>query len=89
MIGKLQAEKLDEASGMQAGNTGVYFVHNDDGGKQIYAIDETGRHLGKMKIKKAGNKDWEDITRVMGEEGPLLVIADIGDNRQRRKDVTL
>jgi hypothetical protein len=73
MTGKLESEKLDEASGIQAGNDGKDKT-------RIFAIDETGRDLGEMKVKSTGIKDWEDITRVMGEDGPLLVIADTGDN---------
>jgi hypothetical protein len=88
MIGKLQSDKIDEASGIQAGNEGVYFVHNDEGAR-IFAIDAQGLNLGEMKITDANNKDWEDITRVIGEDGPLLVIADTGDNMSSRKKVRL
>jgi hypothetical protein len=88
MVGKLESSKLNEASGMQAGNDGVFFLHNDDG-KEIFAIDDSGRDLGRMTVMSAKNKDWEDITRVMGDEGPMLVIGDIGDNQKGRKKVRL
>lgn len=88
MTGKLESQKLDEASGMQAGNDGVFFLHND-GGKRIFAIDATGRNLGKMKVLGAENTDWEDITRVIGDDGPLLVIADTGDNLASRNKTSL
>jgi hypothetical protein len=88
MVGKLENKKLDEASGITAGNGGVFFLHND-GGNHIFAIDASGRDLGRMKVKGARNKDWEDITRVIGEEGPMLIIADTGDNLNRRKKVSL
>jgi len=88
VAGKLEAKKLDEASGLQAGREGVFFLHNDDG-SHLFAIDNTGRHLGKMSIKDARNRDWEDITRVMGQSGPLLVIGDTGDNIGIRKKVRL
>jgi hypothetical protein len=88
MVGKLEAGKLDEASGIQAGNDGVFFLHNDEGNR-IFAIDGTGRDLGRMKIEGAKNKDWEDITRVMGDQGPMLVIGDTGDNLHTRKKVRL
>jgi len=42
-----------------------------------------------MKVKGAGSRDWEDITRVMGDEGPLLVVADTGDNLATRKKASL
>lgn len=88
LVGKLESEKIDEASGLQAGEGGVFFVHND-GGSQLFAIDGTGRHLGRMKVEDARNKDWEDLARVIGEDGPLLVIADTGDNHAGRKKVRL
>jgi len=88
LAGKLEAKKLDEASGLQAGRDGVYFLHND-GKKHIYAIDSAGRDLGRKSLKSAGIKDWEDLTRVMGEDGPLLVVADTGDNSASRGNVSL
>lgn len=88
MVGKLESKKLDEASGIQAGNNGVFYLHNDDGA-DIYAIDATGKNLGSMKIQDARNKDWEDITRVSSDNGPLLVIGDTGDNHGGRKKVRL
>ena len=88
IIGNLESKKLDEASGIQAGSGGVFFIHNDEG-DDLFAIDGRGRHLGRMHVKDAKNKDWEDITRVPGENGPLLVIGDIGDKHRRRKSLRL
>ena len=88
IAGNLDHEKLDEASGLAAGKNGVFFLLND-GGDHLFAIDHTGRDLGRMKVKNARNKDWEDITRLMGEDGPILVIGDTGDNLNRRKKVRL
>ena len=70
---------------MQAGEGGVFFVHNDDGKAVLYVIDVNGRDLGSLAVAGAKNKDWEDLTRVPGESGPLLVIADTGDNKKERK----
>jgi hypothetical protein len=88
VVGKLESGRLDEASGLQASENGVFFVHND-GGDDIYAIDATGRHLGQMDVKQAKNRNWEDITRVPGSDGPLLVIGDIGDKQRSRKKLRL
>lgn len=88
MTGRLESNKLDEASGLQAGENGVFYLHNDDG-EMIFAIDAAGTNLAEMRVNDAKNKDWEDITRVMGDQGPLLVIADTGDNLQHRKKVSL
>ncbi len=88
VAGNLEHPGLDEASGLVAGPGGVFFLHNDDGA-HLFAIDDTGRNLGRMKVRDARNKDWEDITRVAGENGPLLVIGDTGDNFSARKKVRL
>jgi len=86
--GTLESRKLDEASGLQAGDNGVLYTHNDHG-STIFVIDETGRNLGELTVRGASNRDWEDITRVMGEAGPMLVVGDVGDNLGVRKDVRL
>ena len=86
--GALENPELNEASGLQAGEGGVFFVHNDEKNR-LYVIDETGRHLGAFRLDGAKNRDWEDLARVPGPDGPLLVVADVGDNRARRKDVDL
>lgn len=86
-VGKLQAGRLDEASGIQAGRGGVFYLHNDEGSR-LFVADATGRHLGAIDIA-ASNRDWEDLTRVPGPDGNLLVIGDIGDNSGARKRVSL
>jgi hypothetical protein len=87
--GTLESQKLKEASGMQAGAGGVFFVHNDDGKPVLFITDANGRDLGSMTVKNAKNKDWEDITKVPGENGPLLVIADSGNKKKERKKARL
>jgi hypothetical protein len=85
----LESKELDEVSGMQFGAGGVFFLHNDEGSPSIYIADTDGRHLGKIKIRDAKNRDWEDITRIPLESGPLLVLGDTGDNKARYKSVKL
>jgi hypothetical protein len=89
--GTIERAALNEASGMQSGtlNRGVYYLHNDDGRAVIYAMDSSGRDLGRFKLAGARNRDWEDITSAPSAAGPLLVIADTGDKMARWKNVTL
>ena len=87
-VGTLQNKRINEASGLQAGNGDVFFVHNDEK-RDVFVIDSSGRHLGAFKLDGSKSKDWEDITRVPGADGPLLIIADVGDNQAKRKDVEL
>jgi hypothetical protein len=88
IAGKLEAARLDEASGLQAIAGNRFVVHNDEG-ERLYLIDATGRDLGFREVSGAKSRDWEDITRVPGADGPLLVIGDFGDNQQLRGRVSL
>jgi hypothetical protein len=85
----LESKELDEVSGIQSGKGGLFFLHNDEGSPSIYIAGADGRHLGKLKIRDAKNRDWEDITRIPGESGPLLVLGDTGDNKARYKSIKL
>jgi hypothetical protein len=86
--GTLQNSRIIEASGLVAGTDGVYFVHND-GKRDVFVIDAAGTDLGSFKLDESKNKDWEDITRVPDGDRHLIVIADVGDNQHKRKDVEL
>jgi hypothetical protein len=86
-VGNFAAGRLNEASGLQAGSGGAFYLHNDEGAR-LFISDATGRNLGAVEVA-AKNRDWEDITRVPSEHGPLLVIGDIGDNHGARKQVSL
>lgn len=85
----LEAKDLDEVSGIQSGAGGRFYLHNDDGSPSIYVAASNGRHLGKITIRGARNRDWEDISRIPGENGPMLVLGDIGDNLARYKSIKL
>lgn len=89
--GYLDADELNEASGLQASHAyaGDFFTHNDDGKSLIYMIDETGNDLGSLSIDPSKNQDWEDLTSVPVADGRWLVAGDIGDNFSRREYITL
>lgn len=89
--GWLKSDDLNEASGMMASfsREGDFFVHNDEGEPVLYAIDESGAHLGSIEIVPAKNKDWEDITSVPVEGERWIVAGDIGDNKAKRKSIKL
>jgi hypothetical protein len=88
-VAMLEAKELNEVSGIQAGEGEVFFMHNDQGSPSFYAANMEGRHLGKITIRDAKNRDWEDITRIPGESGPLLVLGDTGDNKADNKTIRL
>jgi hypothetical protein len=85
----LESKELDEVSSIQSGEGGVFFLHNDEGSPSIYIADTDGRHLGKILIRDAKNRDWESITRIPAESGQLLVLGDTGDNKARYKSAKL
>ena len=91
VVGKLQNAKIDEASGIARSQRypDVFWIANDDGPSVLYAIDGTGRDLGRIEIKDAKNRDWEDLASFTLDGVPFLVAADIGDNEGSRKDVRL
>jgi hypothetical protein len=89
VVAMLEAKELNEVSGIQASEGGVFFMHNDQGSPSFYAADSEGRHLGKITIRDAKNRDWEDITRIPGESGPLLVLGDTGDSKADNKTIRL
>lgn len=91
VAGTLQNARLDEASGLARSQRypNVLWVANDDGPSVLYAIDDTGRDLGRVSIKDASNRNWEDLASFTLDETPYLVAADIGDNDAERKDVRL
>ncbi|MFT5139634.1 MAG: hypothetical protein ACI9CB_001280 [Rhodothermales bacterium] len=89
--GTLENSKLDEASGIQASWTREdrYFLHNDDGKAEVFVINAEGADLGSFLVKGARNRDWEDISMVPTASGPLMVIADSGDNFAKFKSIWL
>lgn len=67
----------------------VFWITNDDGPSALYAIDASGRDLGRVNVKDASNRDWEDLASFTLDGVPYLLVADIGDNEGKRKDVRL
>ncbi|MCA9548184.1 MAG: hypothetical protein KC613_27460 [Myxococcales bacterium] len=84
-----RAPALDEVSGMVGSrrHPGVFWVHNDSGdGPRIFAVDATGHLLGEWRVRGADAEDWEDIAL---DDAGHLWIGDMGNNRNRRRDLTL
>ncbi len=91
VVGRLQNANIDEASGIARSQRypDVFWVANDDGPSVLYAIDSTGQDRGRVTVKDASNRDWEDLASFTLDGVPYLVAADIGDNDGSRKDVRL
>jgi hypothetical protein len=95
-------DELRESSGIVVSRTqpGVFWSHNDSGdGPNLYAIDISGRLLARVTVTNAMARDWEDISSGPcpaggGTAGPAqpsacLYVADIGDNNEVRREVTI
>jgi len=92
VAGELQDGKIKEASGLAASrrSANVLWTHNDSGSNaQLYALDLTGKSLARARIEDAKNVDWEDIASFVLDETAYLLLADVGDNGNKRKKVSL
>lgn len=83
--------ELPEASGVAVSrrNPGRLWAHNDSGEPVVFAIDTNGAVQQRVRIVGAKVRNWEDIAVAPCPVGSCLYIADIGDNRARRRDVTV
>ena len=89
IAGYLESSSLDEVSGLAGSqrHAGLLWAINDDGPADLHAMDSSGARKGKVRVAKANNRDWEDLAAFTLDDQPYLLIADIGDNERRRKDV--
>lgn len=71
-------------------NRSVLWTHNDSGNEPVlFAIDTTGRLVGRVEVSGASLVDWEDLAAAPCDGGQCLYIADIGDNRRARSAITV
>ncbi len=91
IAGHLESDRLDEASGLARSgrDPNLFWSMNDDGPGVIYALDREGGKRGRVRVKGAENKDWEDLAAFQLDGVPYLLIADIGDNEAKRSKRTL
>lgn len=69
----------------------LYYSLNDSGSKpEIFAFNESGQLIDSMTIPNATNKDWEELVYYKDTlQNPFFVIGDMGNNRNKRKDLCL
>lgn len=83
---------VPEASGIAIGRRdgSVLWIHNDSGGEPaVYAVSEAGALLGHVRVRGAGNTDWEDMAIAACGQGSCLYLADIGDNEETRPEIVV
>lgn len=91
-VGTVAHGSLDEISGLVVSrqNAGVLWVHNDSGDSaRVFAMNESGAHLGIYNLSGASAVDYEDIAMGPGPSGgtDYLYIADTGNNSLNRNTV--
>ncbi|MDX1584790.1 MAG: hypothetical protein R3338_14420, partial [Thermoanaerobaculia bacterium] len=86
-VGTLE-EVINESSGLiRSSDAEFLWTLNDSGDvARIFAIDHHGRLLGEVHIDDAINNDWEAIT---SDGNGHLLIGDVGNNANRRRDLTI
>jgi hypothetical protein len=91
LAGRLENRDIDEASGLARSqrSENLFWVINDSGKARLHPIDNRGRQLGRVKVDDAKLSDWEDIASFTLDGQAYLLIADIGDNDGKRKDVRI
>ena len=87
--GYLQAEGLQESSGVAVSRRhgGLLWTHNDSGDDAVlYLTNLQGEDLGKLTLRDATARDWEDVTLGPCPTGTsdCLYVADTGDNDHAR-----
>jgi hypothetical protein len=88
-VGRVESVKLTEASGLVASrrNPGIFWSHNDAPGQaELFAMDQTGKDLGRYSLKGANVDDVEDIALGPGRDPGRwsLWVGDIGASKTPR-----
>jgi hypothetical protein len=77
------SDTLRETSGLIAFDN-LLWTHNDDHDTTIYGLDSNGKIQKKIKLEKAKNTDWEEIS----QDSSYIYIGDFGNNyRGNRTDL--
>ncbi|TAI47975.1 hypothetical protein [Flagellimonas allohymeniacidonis] len=85
-LGKLPS-KLSEVSGIIPGKNNTAWIIEDNGNKdRLYRINLKGKLIQELKVKDAGNEDWEDLARAQNGD---VFIGDFGNNGNYRKDLVI
>ena len=83
--GRISDDDVSESSGLSlASKNGYYWTLNDSGCPPIlFRLTERGEVVQKVKLD-AENRDWEALSRIEVDKKVWLIVADVGDNGQKR-----
>lgn len=66
---------------------GAFWSHNDSGGEEeLFLVLPSGAAAGRVRVRRAQMRDWEDIAMGPCAEGSCLHVGDFGDNGRTRRD---
>lgn len=89
---RLDLRGLREASGLARSHRRaerLWTLNDGDGGPVLYAFGTDGSSHGRLELRDAVNRDWEDLASFERGGRPWLLVADVGDNDARRDEYTL
>lgn len=92
LVAHIADVRLKEISGLASSRRfpGWAWAHNDSGDSaRLFLLDGQGRTRAVVTLANAQAVDWEDIA--VAGEGDLstVTVADCGDNKRERTDITL
>ena len=88
---RLNCDELRESSGLAFSQRNEHFVwsHNDSGDRaQLFAFNDSGGLTGRVVLRGVKATDFEDMASYR-DDGPRLLVADVGDNDANRSEVSL
>lgn len=91
-IGELDLEILKETSGLAISKIfpdRLYHVNDSGSGPYFYTTNFNGTALNRHEVSGVKFKDVEDLGLGKCEDQTCLYIADIGDNKEKRKSAKL
>ena len=87
----VRVAELNEGSGVAASrqSSGRLFAHNDSGEPVLFVLDSKGTVVGRLRVPGAAVEDWEAVGVGPCPSGSCIYLGDIGDNKAKRRDVTI
>ena len=87
----VRVKELPEGSGLATSRRtpGRFWSHNDSGDAVVFALDGSGRVIGRLALPGATVEDWEAVAVGSCPSGSCLYVADIGDNTAHRRQITI
>jgi hypothetical protein len=83
---------LPEASGLAESRRtpGIFWSHVDSGAAPaLVALDSRGALAGRVRLSGVTPVDWEDVAVGNCDGASCVYVADIGDNRGTRRNITV